>query len=139
MSSIRIHINGQPRHTVSLEGHPGVLSCILNHMNRRPEPATDQVAEDDYHISFVGIDNATGDYVDWQRIDLFIGDRIELEILESSEPFPPAERRPHGGDAAVYSKKDYIRTMAKQFGWEVIEHAPPEQTNPSEQAEPSNR
>lgn len=107
-------------------------------MNRRPEPATDQVAEDDYHISFGGIDNATGEYVDWPRIDLVIGDRIELEILESSEPFPPAARRSHGGDAAVYSKKDYIRSMAKQFGWEVIEHEAPDQTNPSEQDGTSN-
>jgi hypothetical protein len=136
MSSIRIHINGQPRHTVSLEGHPGILSCILNHRNRRPEPATGQEAEDEYHISFGGIDSATGDYVDWPRIELIVGDRIELEILESSYPRPPATRRPQGGDAAEYSKKDYIRTMAKQFGWELIEHEAFEETNQSESVAP---
>jgi hypothetical protein len=132
MSSIRIHINGQPKHTVSLEGHPGVLSCILNHMNRRPEPADGHEVKDEYHIAFGGIDNITGDYVDWPRIELIVGDRVELEILESSDSFPPASRRPHDGDAAEYSKKDYIRRMAKQFGWELIEHEAVEDKNQSE-------
>ena len=137
MSSIRIHINGQHKHTVSLEGHPGVLSCILNHMNRRPEPASGEQVEDDYHISFGGIDNATGDYVDWPRIEIAIGDRIELEILESSDASPPASRRPHGGDAAEFSRKDYIRSMAKQFGWELIEHESPAENDQSEAVPPN--
>jgi len=93
----------------------------VNHSNRHPEPESDQQEKDEYNLSFIGIDSATGDYVDWPRIELNIGDRIELEILNGSDAHPPALRRPHGGDATAYSKKDYIRSMAKKYGWEIIE------------------
>jgi hypothetical protein len=43
----------------------------------------------------------------------------------------------HEGDADEYSRKDYIRSMEKKFGWEIIEHDAPSQTHQSEAA-PSN-
>jgi hypothetical protein len=133
MSSIRISLNGEHQQTISLEGHPGVLSCIVNYMNRRPQVDKDECVEDHYHMSSGGIDNTTGDYVDWPRLELAIGDHLEFEILAASEASPPASRRPHDGDAAEYSKKDYIRSMAKKFGWEVIEHEEPYGIPQSEQ------
>lgn len=132
MSSIRILLNGQHQHTVSLEGHPGVLSCIVNYMNRNTKADDLEEPEDEYHMSFGGIDNTTGDYVDWPRLEIGVGDRIELEILEASDPCPPASRRPHGGDATEYSRKDYIRSMATKYGWEIIEHDTPSETDKSE-------
>ena len=133
MSSIRISLNSKHQQTISLEGHPGVLSCILNYINRRPQVDKDECMEDGYHMSSGGIDNTTGDYVDWPRIGLAVGDRLEFEILDVSEACPPASRRPHDGDAAKYSKKDYIRSVAKEFGWEVIEHEEPSKIPQSEQ------
>ncbi len=139
MSSIRISLNGEHQHTISLEGHPGVLSCIVNYMNREAGEDGDGYMEDEYHMSSGGIDNVTGDFVDWPRLDLSVGDRIEFEILESSNPFPPATRRSHGGDAAAFSKKDYLRSMANEFGWEIIEHEASPEINQSEQADAGNR
>lgn len=46
-----------------------------------------------FHMSFGGIDNSTSDYVDWPRLEISVGDRIELEILEDSVSIPPASRR----------------------------------------------
>ena len=119
MSSIRISLNGEHKQTVSLEGHPGVISCIVNYMNRKTEGGD---MEDQYHMSSGGIDNDTGDYVDWPRLEISAGDHIEFEILDATIAQPPASRRPHRGDSEEYSKKDYIRSMAKEFGWEIIEH-----------------
>jgi hypothetical protein len=133
MSSIRVNLNGQHKHTVSLEGHPGVLSCIVNYRISLPESDNEQRTEDGYHMLVGGIDNATGDYVDWPRIEIAVGDRIEFEILATSDAYPAASRRPYEGNDTESSQKDYIRSMAKKFGWEVIEHEAPSQTNQSEQ------
>lgn len=121
MSSIRISLNGEHRHTVSLEGNPGVISCILNYRNGASEDELDEDKEE-YHLLSGGIDKTTQDFVDWPRLDLSIGDRIELEILEPSESLPPAIRRHHAGEPDAVSQKDYIRAMAKQWGWKIIEH-----------------
>jgi len=131
MSSIRISLNGEHQQTISLEGHSGVLSCMLNYMNCKPQVDGDDCVDEGYHMSSGGIDNTTGDYVDWPRIELAIGDRLEFEILDASDACPPASRRPHE-DAVKYSKKELIRSMAKEFGWEVIEHEEPPKTPPSE-------
>ncbi len=117
MSSIEVSINSKHHATVSLAGEPGVLSCILNYMNR----STDTGKEDKYHISFGGIDNSSGDYVDWDRVDLKIGDEVTFKILNNSVAIPKPARRKHNGEKAEYSKKDYIRQCAKNFGWTIIE------------------
>jgi hypothetical protein len=130
MSSIRITINGKHKYTVSLEGHPGMLNCAVGHTHGHPEPHQ----KDEYYMSFGGIDKATGDYLEWEPLDLAVGDRIELEILESSDSFPIASREPRGENADVDFEKDEIRSMAKKFGWEIIEREVPSDTNQREQA-----
>ena len=135
MSSIRIRLNGEHQQTVSLEQRPGVLSCILNYMGRRSEDSCED--EDEYQLCSGGIDNEAGDYVNWPVIDLKVGDNVELEIVEESEASPLAERRPHDGREAEYSKKDYIRRMAKEFGWRVIEDEVMAENKNSEQSVPA--
>jgi len=95
MSSIRILVNGKHQHTISLEEHPGVLSCILNFMSRSADTSKRSELEEDFHMSFGGIDNSTSDYIDWPRLEISIGDRIELEILKDSVSIPSASRRPY--------------------------------------------
>jgi len=95
MSSIRILVNGKHQHTISLEEQPGVLSCILNFMSRSTVTTDRTEREEEFHMSFGGIDNSTNDYVDWPRLEISIGDRIELEVIKDSISIPPASRRPY--------------------------------------------
>ena len=115
-------------YTVSLEGHPGALNCSLNHRNGHP----DSHQEDRYFMTFGGIDQTNGDYLDWEPLNLVVGDRIELEILESSASFPIASREPQGEEADIDFEKEEIRSMARKFGWKIIENAGPQETNQSE-------
>ena len=117
MSSIEVSINSEHHATISLAGEPGVLSCILNYMNR----SADGELEDEHLISFGGIDNTSGDYVDWDRVDLKVGDEVTFKILSESVAVPEPSRRSHDGEKAEYSKKDYIRQCAKNFGWTIVE------------------
>lgn len=87
MSSIRITLNGEHKQTVSLEGNDGVLTCILNYMGRQTESGR---KEDEFHMSCGGIDNVTGDRVNWGELEIAEGDRIEIDILKASESEPPA-------------------------------------------------
>ena len=118
MSSIEVSINSNHHATVSLAGDPGVLSCIVNYMNR----STDDRVEDEFHTSFGGINNTSGDYVDWDRVDLKVGDEVTFKIISDDVAKPEPSRRPHEGEKAEYSKKDYIRQCAKNFGWTIIEN-----------------
>jgi len=81
----------------------------------------DDEPDGQFHISCGGIDNASGDYINWDRVDLSVGDEITLKILAASIADPNPNRRPHDGDKAEYSKKDYIRKCAKDFGWTIKE------------------
>ena len=117
MPSIEVTINSKHHATVSLGDAPGVLSCIVNYMNR----TTDGGSEDQYHTSFGGIDNASGDYVDWERADLQTGDEVTFKLVPESVANPEPTRRDHDGEKSEYSKKDYIRACAKEFGWTITE------------------
>ena len=92
MSSIRILLNGEHKQTVSLEGLPGVLSCLVNYRKESADDGNPNPVED-YHILSGGIDNASSEYVDWPRIELSVGDQIEFEILPEAIADPPASRR----------------------------------------------
>lgn len=124
MSSIRVSLNGLHQHTISLEGQHGVLSCILNYMHRKAQGDSDECSEEEYHMSSGGLDTVSRDFVNWPNLDLSVGDHVELEILASSNASPAPTRKPHDEDAVAFSKKDYVRTMAKELGWELIEHGP---------------
>ncbi|MDB9741852.1 hypothetical protein OAB00_03250 [Akkermansiaceae bacterium] len=117
MSSIELTVNSKHHATVSLEDQPGVLSCILNNMARTHEDPP----EDSYHLSLGGIDNTAGEFVNWERVDLEIGDEITFKLLDESVANPKPSRRIHDGEKAEYTKKDYIRKCAKDFGWTIIE------------------
>lgn len=117
MPSIRISINSKHHATVSLEEHPGVLSCILNYMSRKE-------GEFDFHTSFGGIDNTTEDYVDWPRVDLSVGDKVEFEILDSIIADPKPTRRPLERYTQQLEEEN-IKAQAAKLGWKIIE-------NPSE-------
>ncbi len=117
MPSIEVTINSKHHATVSLVGNPGVLSCIVNYMNR----STPDGMEDEYHTSFGGIDNTLGARVNWERADLKTGDEISFRLIEDSIANPEPDQTPHGGEQAEYSKKDYIRQCAKDFGWTITE------------------
>jgi hypothetical protein len=117
MPSIEVTINSKHHATVSLGEAPGVISCIVNYMNRSLEGGF----EDEYHTSFGGIDNSSGDRVNWERAELKTGDEVTFKLIEKSDAIPEPKRTPHGGEQPEYSKKDYIRQCAKDFGWTITE------------------
>ena len=131
MSSIRVSLNGVPQHTISLEGQHGVLSCIMNYSYSKSQGDGNECNEEEYHMSSGGLDADSRDFLDWPNLDVSVGDRVQLEILATSNAIPVPTRRPHDEDAVAFSKKDYIRQMVKQLGWELIEHGPSSPQNES--------
>ena len=119
MPSLKVTHNSSHHATVSLEGKPGVLSCIINSMNRD----CDGELEEEYHTSFGGIDNTSGDYVDWERMDLKVGDLVVIEIVEESVASPKPLRRPYEEHVA-HCKKEQTRALVKELGWTIIEESP---------------
>jgi len=76
---------------------------------------------DEYHVAFGGIDSTTSECVDWPKLEIRVGDRIEIEILEASVSCPPESRRGHRTSVSDFSRKEYIRSMATEYGWKIIE------------------
>ena len=96
----------------------------MNYSHRKARGDGNECNEEEYNMSSSGLDAASSDFLDWPNLDVSVGDRVQLEILATSNASPAPTRRPHDEDAVAFSKKDYIRQMVKQLGWELIEHGP---------------
>jgi hypothetical protein len=96
----------------------------LNYSHRKTQEDGTERSEEEYHISSGGLEADGRDFLNWPNLDVFVGDRVEFEILATSHASPAPTKKPHDGDAVAHSKKDYVRHMVKQLGWELIEHGP---------------
>src|SRR5207244_1224034 len=109
----------------------GVLSTTISWVSHEPERIAEMRAEGrgeipatELKLHVGGLEVGQGDaeaHVDGADISLEPGDTVTLRVIDKKECDVPASRRPidHARDAE--GKKQYVRHMARQFGWEVRE------------------
>jgi hypothetical protein len=67
-----------------------------------------------------GLVSRTDQHVAWVRQKrLRVGDRIQIQILETASADKPATKYRFNRAEQIRSQKRYVRMMAKQFGWKV--------------------
>lgn len=104
---LSLKVNGNPRVVASVNG-PGYLSAHLN-LHDRPK-------EGDYSrtVQIRGIQTMETEtaYLDWQKLDLQVGDIVEIRLLEDGEgDTPSAVRRSSESPRNLFSRPDLAKEL----------------------------
>lgn len=108
MLALRVSVNGAKPVTGGFSG-PHVLSAIVSSVLRDPEakrssPEGQPLAERELKLTLGGLDTAVREHVDWATVELAVGDKIVLEVLELGSVDPPARRSAGKGEGAAAAK-----------------------------------
>ncbi|MGC4090123.1 MAG: hypothetical protein QM756_20020 [Polyangiaceae bacterium] len=98
MIAFRVKLNGKRLVLAGLPGH-SVLSAIVTSVVRDPGNKASWAGkrafvERELHLWVGGLDSDAAQHVDWVRRRLKVGDRIELEVMETNRVDVPKSRRP---------------------------------------------
>jgi hypothetical protein len=111
MQAFKVSLNG---HKLCLAGTvgDGVLSAIVNSVrgNRGEDLFLEVgglVSRADQHVRCIN------------QKRLRVGDRIQIETIETGSADKPTKRYRFDRAKQIRSQKRYVRAMAKQFGWRI--------------------
>lgn len=115
MRAFQVHLNGRKLCTAGFSEHDVVLSAIVDHVSGN--------GKDDLVLTVGRLITPKKEYVRWvKRKKLRIGDEIRLRIIETQSVDSPKERRTRSDvwtSPNLRQQKEYVRQMAKKFGWTV--------------------
>jgi hypothetical protein len=110
MRAFKISLNGK-RFCLAGIGKDGVLSTTITHVPFRKRRET--------RLYVGGIVLPQDEHVFWKESILHLGDELRLKVVEKDAVDAPRERVPRDPAAEVKSQKQYVRKMAKKFGWKI--------------------
>jgi len=83
----------------------------------------DPHAEEALRLHLGGMDDTDGKHPHWGDFDLHVGEQVVMSIHDDRNGDVPIERRGLTRDETQIEKKIYVRKMAKEFGWTIVEDA----------------
>jgi hypothetical protein len=111
MRAFDIHLNDKKLCVAGI-GDDGVLTTIVSWVTGR--------GRSDLFLHVGGIVNPANEHVAWtDQKPLHVGDRIQLEIIESASVDKPKKKQRTHPAERLEAKKRYVREMAKQLGWKI--------------------
>lgn len=97
----------------------GVLSAIVSVFDSKDK---DPDADDELRLHLGGLDSVDGLHPHWGDYDLVAGDEITISVHDDRSSDSPIERRGLTKEDIETNKKNYVRQIAEELGWELIEH-----------------
>ena len=116
MKAFQVHLNGRKLCTAGFRERDVVLSAIVDHVSGR--------RGNEFSLTVGGLISPTGEHVRWvEQRKLRLGDEIRLKIVETDSADKPRERytKDHISTPSPRQRKQYIRDMAKKFGWTITD------------------
>lgn len=111
MKAFEVHVNGRKVCTAGLGGR-GVLNVMIDYVSGE---SRDEVA-----LTVGGLVRAMEEHVHWvERQKLQTGDEIQVKVIEAESADNPQRRFSRDAAAELKQQKQYVRQMAKRFGWRV--------------------
>jgi len=95
MLALRVSVNGGKPVTAGFSG-PHVLSAIVMSVLRDPgktAPTGEVLPERELEFSLGGLDTTVREHVDWANVELAVGAKIVIEVVELGSLDVPASRR----------------------------------------------
>ena len=59
------------------------------------------------------------EHVRWQDRDLNVGDNISIKVIETDDVDAPTKRYTRDPKKDARAQKQYVKMMAKKFGWKI--------------------
>ena len=106
----------------------GVLSTIVSahgKLGKKAVPYRPDATSSDVHYTVGGLTSRPAPKKDvhlrWKSVaPLQVGDIIQVKVLETTKVDRPREREYRDHTKDLRSQKQYVRQMAKKFGWKII-------------------
>jgi len=108
-------MNGRKLCTAGFSERDVVLTAIVDYVSRH--------GEDELALAVGGLISPKREHVRWvKRKKLRSGDEIQVKIIETESADSPQERHTLADmpTPTLAQQKQYVRQMAKKFGWTVI-------------------
>jgi hypothetical protein len=117
MIAFEVHLNGKKVCTAGV-GELGVLTTNLAWRGPQPYQKGGPSVADYLRLDVGGL-AASGEHLRWLDRKLRRGDAVTIKVVEVDSTDRPRERQPHNPAAELRRQKQYVRRMAKQFGWKL--------------------
>lgn len=103
----RISYKGKHLSNVGLETD-GVVTCIFHAVQRIGEAQ-------ELYFNAGGLNSKTGEHLDWFSQSLEIGDKIEIEVIDSNFDQPPKIRKPITKEEELEQKIAYFHRLKEEL------------------------
>jgi hypothetical protein len=115
MKAFQVHLNGRKLCTAGFNEQNVVLDAMVDYVSGN--------GRDEIALTVGGLISPKEEFVRWvRRKKLRVGDEIQLRIIETQSADIPHERRTRAdvwASPTLRQQKQYVRQMAKKFGWTV--------------------
>jgi hypothetical protein len=111
MIAFRVNVNGK-RTCVAGVGERGVLTTFVNYVSNDRQRTIDTAVS--------GLYTATEEHAIWKKVDLKVGDKVQVTIIETNSVDKPKKRYRPDSETAERNQKAYVRAWAKKFGWRIV-------------------
>src|SRR5260370_41817654 len=114
MKAFQVHLNGRKLCTAGFSERDVVLTAMVDYVRGH--------GEDELALTVGGLISPKGEHVRWvKRKKLRSGDEIQVKIIETESADSPQERHTRADmpTPTLAQQKQYVRQMAKKFGWTV--------------------
>ena len=134
MLCFEIHRNGEKLCTAGI-GEFGVLTANVSWVAHNPEKLARWVAKGITEAEAVRLQLSVGGltprdratppvspvYLKWVETSLASGDEIKIRLVNGAASDPPLSQYQGNPATDAEQKKEYVRSMAKELGWEIRE------------------
>lgn len=130
MFALEVFHNGTKVSTAGV-GRYGVLSAGISWVSHEPEKLAEwakegeQVKSPSITLNVGGISVERLAHVDWPMPEVKLGDEVIVRLREVNEVDEPKLEHSLEPDSKGVDQKEYVRRMAKELGWQVIENPAP--------------
>lgn len=123
MTAFEVTLNGKLLCTAGLEN--GVVSTIIDWVNMnspgaKPRGTKRATPKEFLSVTTGGLDTTTDEHLTWRRRNLKVGDSVSIRVVEVPKVDKPRERKKRDPRQELRAKKNYVRSTARELGWEVV-------------------
>jgi hypothetical protein len=122
MRAFALYLNGRKISTAGI-GAYGVLSANVTWVGgkRRPTSRGRRVASEQIGIALGGLNAKTDEHLRWSQRSLRVGDEVCIKVIETESVDKARHRQRRNRTQELRQQETYVRQMAKQFGWKVLQ------------------
>ena len=118
MPVFHVYLNGKKISTAGV-GDLGVLSAHVTWVRRTQKDMQVKMPEEELTLNVGGLISPKEEHVRWLDRELQVGDEVRITIADAAKVDRPRTRKRSDPAEDLRRQKQYVRQMAKRFGWKI--------------------